>query len=184
MLRSLGVAFEIITPPGDEPPPNTGEAPASYALRAATTKGLDVLHNHAEQVRDRLLLASDTVVTLDGIIYGKPDDEAEAREMLRALSGKTHQVLTGIFLCLFDSSKGWKITGEVVSSQVTFHPLAPADIEAYIETGEPMDKAGSYALQGEGARLVKAYAGSRSNIVGLPLERLRAILSDNYGMAL
>ncbi|MCD6310684.1 MAG: septum formation protein Maf [Candidatus Eremiobacteraeota bacterium] len=122
-----------------------------------------------------LFLTADTMVILDGEILGKPATAKAAGEMLLKLSGKIHHVITG--LCVYDSSGGKKSTAHVIS-RVKFKKLTVAEIEEYVKTGEPLDKAGAYGIQGKGGLLVDEIHGCYYNIVGLPLPRLYVILKD------
>lgn len=130
----------------------------------------------AEDVASRnpccAVLGADTVVSLGENILGKPSDPARAREMLRALSGKTHAVYTG--LCLITPDGRWEDT---VETRVTFRTLEKELIDAYVDSGLPMDKAGAYGIQ-DGYPLVEQYEGSFTNVVGLPVERLRTVLRE------
>lgn len=125
-----------------------------------------------QQTPDTLVIGADTVVVLDGAILGKPRDEGEAREMLSALSGRTHQVYTGVSLF----HPGGRRTEHEVTA-VTFRPLSQEEIAAYVATGEPMDKAGAYGIQGLGALLVERLEGDYFNVMGLPLCRLGRMLA-------
>jgi septum formation protein len=122
-----------------------------------------------------LVLAADTVVAVGDQILGKPKNATQAEEYLHLLSGKSHSVITG--LCLAESGGGKTYVG-ADSTQVTFHPLADAQVREYVAGGEPMDKAGAYAIQGEGQKFVSSFTGSWSNVVGLPLELLAKVLRD------
>ena len=113
-----------------------------------------------------VVLAADTVVVCAGQILGKPENDADATRMLRLLSGRTHHVYTGVYI-----TDGSRETLFYERSAVTFYPLSPSQIEAYVRTREPLDKAGGYAIQGRGALLVRRVAGDYLNIVGLPLAR-------------
>lgn len=169
LLRELGVPFEVCA--SDIPEvPHPGEDPAAFARRAAIDKGLAV----ARLRPGAWVLAADTVVTIDGAILGKPVDAAEARAMLRRLSGRAHAVLTAIALIAPDATC---VASEVVESTVAFRELDDAEIAAYVATGEPADKAGAYAIQGGAAAFVRAVHGSRSNVIGLPVEAVRALLA-------
>ena len=136
------------------------------ALLNACGKARDVAARHA----DCAVLGADTVVSLDGRILGKPVNEADARRMLRALSGREHEVLTGI--CLIADGREER---DVVTTRVTFSRLSDEVIERYVASGLPLDKAGAYGIQ-DGYPLVERHCGSYSNVVGLPLERLREML--------
>ena len=111
-----------------------------------------------------VVIAADTVVWLDHTIFGKPHDHDDAVRMLTALSGRTHTVYTGVTI-----ARGGRMLTQVEASQVRFRPLDPEEIEAYIATGEPMDKAGAYAVQGRAGMFVRSISGSYSNVIGLPM---------------
>jgi septum formation protein len=135
--------------------PLPGEAPRDYVLRLAVEK--------AAAASGELVLAADTTVVVDGEILGKPRDDDDARRMLRLLSGREHSVLTGIALGK---------AAEVDETLVRFAPLSEAEIDWYVATGEPRDKAGAYAIQGLGSLFVESVEGSYSNVVGLPIPRM------------
>ena len=129
-----------------------------------------------QQTPDTLVIGADTVVVLDGAILGKPRDWAEAEAMLAALSGRDHQVFTGVTLC-----QGDRILTQAEETQVTFRPLTGQEIRQYISTGEPMDKAGAYGIQGLGGLLVEGIRGDYHNVMGLPICRLGRMLL-NFGV--
>jgi septum formation protein len=173
LLGSLGVPFEVVVAGIDEKPwPN--EMPASYALRNASEKAREVARRRGDQ---GLILAADTIVVQDQHILEKPEDAAHACRMLRQLSGRSHFVITGV--CLLhqgpDSFREW---GDAVHTAVHFRNLTDREIEAYVATGEPMDKAGAYAIQGGAAAFVDGYEGSYSNVVGLPVETVTRLLKQ------
>ena len=123
------------------------------------------------------VLGADTIVVLDGKVLGKPQNKAEAAQMLSLLSGRTHEVLTGVAVIL-----GKTMRSGVARTKVSFRNISKADIDAYIETGEPMDKAGAYAIQGIGGQFVKEIYGSRSNVIGLPKALTLTLLEEiGYG---
>ena len=122
---------------------------------------------------ETLVIGADTVVVRDGEILGKPKGEEEARAMLASLSGRTHQVCTGVTVC-----RGDKVLTQVEETQVTFRPLTDQEIRQYVSTGEPMDKAGAYGIQGLGALLVERLEGDYFNVMGLPLCRLGEMLAQ------
>lgn len=169
LLTQIGVPFSVQVPAIDETP-LVGEAPPAYVQRMAEEKALAVL---AQQKGDVCVLAADTSVIVDGLILGKPADAADAKAMLRRLSGREHQVLSAIAVA--DQSR---LNSHVVSCKVTFRTLTDAEIDAYWLTGEPRDKAGSYAIQGLGAVFVQAIHGSYSAVVGLPLAETAALLGE------
>jgi septum formation protein len=158
LLTQIGVRFTVRVPDIDEST-QPGEPPDEYVRRLAFAKAAAV-----ECAAGELLIAADTTVDIGGKILGKPLDEADAASMLRSLSARTHLVHTGVAVRLGDQE-----VAEVCTTQVTFIGLDEATIEWYVSTGEPMDKAGAYALQGAGGALVRAVSGSVSNVIGLPL---------------
>ncbi len=168
MLASLGVPFTVLKPDIDETQ-QAGEAPLDYVTRLSAAKAA---HIAAQVSPDTCVLAADTVVIHDGDILGKPADAAEATRMLRRLRGQEHRVCTAITLQMLP---GQPLT-EVTCTQVKMRPYTDAEIEAYIATGDPFDKAGSYAIQHPTFAPVERIDGSYSNVVGLPLETLRRLL--------
>ena len=150
------------------------ERSAVAAKDAAARENGGAASGDAEpDAEETLVLGADTVVTLDRVILGKPANVEEARRMLASLSGRVHEVWTGLFL--YDPSHARGV-GEAVRSIVKFSSLAPDEIDRYVATGEPLDKAGAYAVQGYGAAFVEAIEGSYTNVVGLPLGHLRHLL--------
>ncbi len=168
-LDSMGLDFKIVPASCEEPSPTPGESPEDYATRMATLKADDVAKHHPEAC----VIAADSVVAIDNIILGKPKDEADAKRMLHMLSGKQHAVTTG---CALIAPGQKNQTTFAVTTKVWFTELNDAIIDAYINTKEPMDKAGAYAIQGQGAFMVKQITGSYTNVVGLPLSRIINIL--------
>ncbi|MGM0569693.1 Maf family protein [Marinobacter sp.] len=162
LLRQLGLCFETRPVDIDETP-QPGETPSVYVYRLAREKAVAGFELAGEP--EALVLGSDTTVVLDGRILGKPADRDDARVMLRALSGRTHQVMTGVALA---SQGGTEVT--VSTTDVAFRPLDEREIAAYCETGEPLDKAGGYGIQGRGGAFVSSITGSYSAVVGLPLD--------------
>lgn len=153
------------------------EHPKQVVMRLAFEKCIDIASKHKED----LVIGADTVVVLDDVILGKPKDEEDAYNMLKRLSGKTHQVITGISLINLDANK--KIIDYVVSN-VKFKDLSEEDIKDYIHTKESLDKAGAYGIQGYGALLVEEIQGDYFNIVGLPISRLSDMLRKHFGINL
>lgn len=160
LLASIGLACEVAPVDIDETP-RDGEAPVDYACRLATEKLAAALERHAP---DRLVLAADTVVALDETILGKPADAGDAARMLQRLAGRTHQVHTAVA-----AGRGGQAAFRLSSSAVTFRNLRDGEIEAYVASGEPLDKAGAYGIQGRAAIFVTHLSGSYSGVVGLPL---------------
>ena len=174
LLATLDLPFSVMPAHVDERR-HAAEPPASYVARLAREKAEQL----AEQHPSAWVLGADTVVVLDPCILGKPADGAEARAMLRRLSGRQHTVMTGVAVV----HRGRGTTQcDVVSTRVRFRTLQGADIDAYIATGEPFDKAGAYAVQGVGGQFVAALEGCYNNVVGLPLQRTMALLqAAGYG---
>jgi septum formation protein len=170
LLRVLDWPFDIIPSAVDEAAAPAGLAPARLAVGLAEQKAQDV----AERYPGAFVIGADTIVVLGDQVMGKPADMDDARRMLRALSGVTHQVLTGIAVRRAGSEP--LLLSDVVATEVTFRRLTDNEIEAYLLTGEPMDKAGAYAIQGYGALLVAGVRGDYPNIVGLPVARLAELL--------
>lgn len=167
LLGQMGIKeFQIISPDVDEgvapglTPAGIVEELSLRKARAAETAG-----------PDGLIIAADTVVALDGMVLGKPQNEAEAFAMLSSLSGREHHVYTGVTVL-----QGGQAVTEHEETAVTFRALEPDEIRGYIATGEPMDKAGAYGIQGLGALLVSGIQGDYCNVVGLPVFRLGGIL--------
>lgn len=160
LLAQIGVGFEPVDAGVDETP-RAGEMPAALVERLARAK---TWAGVAAAADTRPVLGADTTVTLDGEVLGKPDDEARALEMLARLSGRTHEVVTGVAVV-----RGDAIEARVVATRVTLRPISQAERRAYWASGEPAGKAGAYAIQGLGAVFVERIEGSYSNVVGLPL---------------
>lgn len=168
LMREAGFDVQVIPADIDESA-RPGEGPFELVERLARAKAEAVSSAHAAP--GETVVAADTIVALDGELLGKPADEADARRMLRALSGKTHQVATGV--CI---AHGERIDSFVDITDVTFYELSDAEIDAYVATGEPMDKAGAYGIQGFGALLIEGIQGDYYNVMGLPVCRLGGIL--------
>jgi septum formation protein len=171
LLARAGVRFEIV-PSSVEERRLSGEAPRDLALRLAREKALDVARRFPASPR-RLVLGADTIVVLEDSVLGKPADEEEAAQMLRRLAGRTHRVLTAVALVPTDRLEPRTVC---VESQVVMRQAGEAELRAYVATGEPLDKAGAYAAQGEGRRFVERIQGSESNVIGLPIEETLALL--------
>jgi len=171
LLRQAGLAFELRYPTVVETRAWAGE-PAALARTRAEQKAESV----AQEVPERFVLGADTIVVVDGGILGKPSGPEEAGEMLAALSGRWHRVITGVALAAGDGEQAWLLESDSVSTEVSFRELTRAEIEAYVATGEPLDKAGAYGIQGRGALLVREIRGCYCNVVGLPLSRVGEML--------
>lgn len=171
LLEQIGVPFTTLPTVIDETP-LSNEPAVDYVRRLALAKAQVGLASLAAPGAT-VVLGADTSVVLGGRILGKPQDRADALAMLTALSGQTHEVLTAVAL-----ANSLRCEVRVVSSQVSFRTLSAAEIEAYWASGEPQDKAGSYAIQGLGAVFVRDLCGSFSAVVGLPLCETAALLAD------
>jgi septum formation protein len=170
LLRAAGFAFEVKPAHVDERV-TAGETPAAYVARLAAEKAEAV----AAQAPGRVVLAADTTVVIDEAILGKPEDARSAGAMLRRLSGRTHEVLTGVCLVAGRAGGPAPVQALVARTSVTFAALGPAEIDWYVGTGEPMDKAGGYAIQGLGSRFVTEVCGSYTNVVGLPVAEVHGL---------
>lgn len=169
LLSTLGLGFDIIHPSSDETV-SGNETPEDFVLRVSAEKASSVSRTLGDGV---VVIGADTIVVVDGEMLGKPEDRGEAYSMLRKLSGKEHHVFTAFSIV---RPKSEILHSEIVDTRVRVKPLAASEIEGYIKTGEPMDKAGAYGIQGIGSFMVGGIEGSYSNVVGLPVEELLAAL--------
>lgn len=168
LLGAAGLAFEVIEsgiPEGHA----DGEPPRDYALRMAREKARAV----SLRARSAIVLGADTVVVCDAVVLEKPTSPDDARRMLKMLSGRSHVVVTAFSL----ARDGTTLESAAVESRVTFRVLGDAEIDEYIATGEPFDKAGAYGIQGLGSGFISHLEGSRANVMGLPTERVVAALT-------
>ena len=157
LLAAAGIEFTVRVADIDETP-REFEPARDYVLRVAEEKARAV-----QAAADEIVLAADTTVVLAGQILGKPEDEAEAVRMLRALAGKRHEVMTGVCMQHRD-----RVVTELAATAVWFNPMTQGDIDDYVASGEPMDKAGAYGIQGLASKFIERIDGSYSNVVGLP----------------
>ena len=164
LLASIGLTFTVDPPDIDETP-EPGEIPRDYVRRLSQLK--------AAAISGDIVIAADTTVVLGDSILGKPTDTADARRILQMLSGSPHEVLTGVTVRAATES-----TTAVVSTIVEFIELEAADIEWYVDSGEPMDKAGAYAIQGAGGSFVRRISGSVTNVIGLPVAETISMLAE------
>ena len=167
LLRAAGLEFLVVPAEADETP-LPDESPEPHVRRLALAKAQRVAAGVGPQT---VVLGADTVVTVDGLILGKPGHAAEAGAMLRRLSGRTHEVLTGVALVL-----GATVVVEVCRTLVHFSQLTEEDLTWYVSSGEPWDKAGAYGIQGLASRFVDRIEGSYSNVVGLPVSLVVSLL--------
>jgi septum formation protein len=179
LLKQVGLTFETIAPTSDETP-HRGEKPDALVKRLAFDK--------ARSVREKVLgpaiiIAADTIVVSPNgkTILGKPKDRSEAEKTLKSLVGKTHTVLTGYCILVREAGEAEKKRIRRVKSQVKMRALSPREITRYVNSGEPMDKAGAYAAQGIGTALVESLRGSYTNVVGLPIAQLLLDLEQMVG---
>jgi septum formation protein len=175
ILRNAGIEFEISSAGVDESPLGN-ELPGDYVRRLALAKALSAAERNRGRAGGALVLGADTIVAVGGEILGKPASPDDARRMLRRLSGKIHEVHTGLALLRNPGSKQY-VVEEI--TRVRFAPLTDREIEEYIATGEPFDKAGAYAIQGVGGRYVTRIEGCYFNVMGLPLARLYSLLRES-----
>jgi septum formation protein len=169
LLARLGLD-PTIRPAHVDESPHPDEPPADLVVRLAATKAAAVVDPDRP---DEVVLAADTEVVIDARVLGKPRDREDAATMLRALSGRTHEVITGLAV-----QRGASARLTQVTTRVTFRALTATEIDWYLATGEPSDKAGGYALQGAGAVLVERIEGSDTNVIGLPLAETVALLRE------
>ena len=158
ILRAAGLEF-VVRPADVHEQRRDGEAPASYARRLALDKAAAV-----EIAAGEVVLGADTIVVLDDVVLEKPRDAADARSMLELLSGRTHEVITGICLRC-----GFRSVVDAAATRVVFAQLASQEIDNYVDSGEPMDKAGAYAIQGLASKFIERIEGDYFNVVGLPV---------------
>ena len=166
LLNTLGLSFTVCPAKGEETAPE-GAGPAEIVKALSRAKAGVV----ARQFAGELIIAADTIVYLDGRVLGKPKDEADARAMLSALSGRSHEVYTGVTVML-----GEDTLCEAECTKVFFRELSAEEIDAYVASGDPMDKAGAYGIQGRAALMVEKIEGDYFNVMGLPLCRLGKML--------
>ena len=173
ILRDAGIAFEVRAPQIDEARlPNEGAE--KMVARLAEAKARAATESSGEK-NSVIIIGADTAVELDGEIFGKPRDAADAREMLSYLSGRTHYGVTGIYVLRLPDGAA---RSAVETTAVTFARLDQKEIDAYVTSGEPLDKAGGYAIQGRAGRYIPRVEGCYFNVVGLPLARLYALLDE------
>lgn len=169
LLGQMGIEdFEVLPAQGEETAPE-GLAPDALVARLALQKAREVAALRPEAT----VIGADTVVALDGRVLGKPSDEEEAREMLSALSGRRHQVYTGMAVL-----SGGQVFTHVECTHVEFRPLTAEEIAAYVATGESMDKAGAYGIQGRACVFIRGIQGDYYNVVGLPVCALHELLAQ------
>lgn len=172
LLTQAGYIFDV-EPANVDETPHAGESPAQYVERLACEKAAAILARDARGHEPLLVLGADTTVVCDGEILGKPEDAEEARAMLQKLSGRTHQVLTGLAVAISE-----RTSSGVESTEVTFSDIPRVELAAYCATREPLDKAGAYGIQGYAARWIPRIEGCYFNVMGLPIARVVKLLRD------
>ena len=176
LMQQLGLPFEQLPSPEPEPVLRDGP-PAEKVAEAALAKALAVqrlLRGRPDGEQVAIVIGADTMVYLEDTILGKPADEHDAAGMLKTLSGRIHEVYTGLALICSDDRQ----LRDVAMTRVCMRPLSGAEIRTYIRTGEPLDKAGAYGIQGRGARFIEYIEGCYYNVVGMPLARLCTLLEE------
>ena len=180
ILQNIGVPFTVRVADADESCDLLDAGARVEAIAARKCEAVvAALSAEGSLDDDTLILAADTLVTLDGAFLGKPCDEADARRMIEALQGRTHAVAGGI--CLW--YRGRTVTSSELT-RVSFAPMSKADVEAYLATGESFGKAGGYAIQGHASRFISGIEGDYFNVVGLPVHRLFKTLAEEFGIPL
>lgn len=177
LLRELGLD-PVVRPPDIDETPLPDEVPSEHVVRLAKEKAAAVFAPYAAEMAgevdpDLVVVAADTIVTIGGEILGKPADRADAAATLRRLSGSVHEVVSGVAV-----TTDRQATSAAVRTEVRFAELTDEEIAWYVSTGEPDDKAGSYAMQGRGGVFVESISGSHDNVIGLPRHRLAQMLAD------
>lgn len=167
LLAQIGAECEVVPAAGEE---RIGsKVPEQVVLELAKQKAKEVAARFSQEPGRLAVLGADTVVAFGGQILGKPKDKADAARMLKTLSGNTHSVFTGVAVVLLANKRVEEVFSFYEETKVTMYPMSDKQIEAYIGTGEPMDKAGAYAIQGKCAVYIEKIAGDYNNVVGLPV---------------
>ena len=185
ILETLGISFRIVTADTDEQ--STQTDPALLVEQLALQKATDVqdlLDAQGQLTPDTLIIASDTVVALGGEILGKPRDRDDAYRMIKGLQNTTHHVLSGIAFCYFDAQGNYRGAVSHASTAVHFGPMSEADINLYVDSKEPYDKAGAYAIQGLAGRWITGIEGDYFNVVGLPVNTMCELAKQAFGLDL
>lgn len=171
LLGLITDKFSVIPAKGEENI-HDGTSPEDAVKLLSRQKAIEIYTEY----KNETIIAADTVVAIDGDILGKPADKTQAEEMLKRLSGREHSVYTGVCVIFPDG----RVSCFAEHTRVEFYPLSDEEIADYIATGEPMDKAGAYGIQGKGALLVKGIVGDYYNVMGLPVGRLKRILNSTH----
>jgi len=174
LLDAAGIAYEVLNLPEVDETPPVGVGPREVVTQLAERK----IRVAALLAPGRRILCADTLVFLEGRVLGKPADAAEARAMLEALSGSSHEVVTGVAVCGAPDGGRTRILVDAAGTKVRFRTLLTAEIEAYVASGEPLDKAGAYGIQGGAAGFVAALEGEIDAVIGLPVQLVRRLLGE------
>lgn len=178
-MKQIGVTFEVMPAKGEEV--ITKRQPEQVVMELSRQKAEEIAAGiQGEHV---IILGADTVVVYDGKILGKPKDETDARRMLSMLSGNTHSVYTGVTVIVIRDGES-QSHSFYEETKVTMYPMTDAQISAYIRTGEPMDKAGAYGIQGKGAVFIEKIDGDYNNVVGLPLAKIFHTVEKTFGFSI
>lgn len=179
LLKQIGVTFEVMPAKGEEV--ITERQPEQVVMELSRQKAEEIASGIQEE--HVIILGADTVVVYDGKILGKPKDETDARRMLSMLSGNTHSVYTGVTVIVIRDGES-QSHSFYEETKVTMYPMTDAQISAYIRTGEPMDKAGAYGIQGKGAVFIEKIDGDYNNVVGLPLAKIFHTVEKTFGFSI
>ena len=174
LLEAAGISFDVLVLPEVDETPPAGAAPREVVCQLAARK----LRAAARMAPCRRILAADTLVFLDGRIMGKPAHPEAAGRMLRALSGRRHEVLTGVAVGMSDHRGDVRVRAVADGTFVSFRSLSSEEIDAYVAGGEPLDKAGAYGIQGGAAAFVAGLEGDIDTVIGLPIQLVRRLLGD------
>ena len=180
LMANMGLDFRVVVSDADEESVDSSVPPGIYVQELALLKAAAVAKTVMDN-KDAIIISADTIVVKDGVILGKPQDAEDAKRMLKSLSGSSHNVYTGF--CVMRLSDAITVCKDV-STEVVFRELDDEKIERYISTGECMDKAGSYGIQGLGAMLVSHIVGDYFNVVGLPVSELADVLEKEFDFKL
>ena len=180
LMENMGLDFTVMVSDADESSVDLSVPPGIYVQELALLKAAAVAKTVIDN-KDAIVISADTIVVCDGEILGKPQDEADAKRMLESLSGRAHNVYTGF--CVMRLSDAFTVCKDVCT-EVVFRALTGDKIERYVNTQEPMDKAGGYGIQGLGAMIIERINGDYFNVVGLPVSELADVLEGEFGFIL
>lgn len=179
LLAQIGVEFAVAVSNKEEH--YESSEPAGIVRELALMKAENVASEQSQPLQNTVILGADTIVALDGKILGKPADEEDAYRMLTSLQGRTHEVYTGVAFLFYDREGRTQVRTHAVQTRVHVHDMTPEEIRCYIATGEPMDKAGAYGIQGRFAAYIDGIDGDYYNVVGLPVSYVYQMLKEETG---